>query len=226
MKWLIPALACMLLSACVRFRPTPATLDFYRNYTVGAIDTAAVGAVFIRTAIGYSRPAYRAVRSYVPPAGAPGRKGYEYSAIPEGMQFGVRGVWRKGTVELFNSSYRVTINGNSSGSIPIWIDSAGHVSPEMPGPRWTTEALFEPDTARYFDITDDSYVTEIVYSGSSGTTLYITGLEYRHGLRRLDRTNALRYDLEKGRIIAYRNIRIEVIEAGNLFLVYRVISDR
>lgn len=66
--------------------------------------------------------------------------------------------------------------------------------------------------------------SELVYAGLSGDTVSILYREFVNDMARPAFSQDLRYDLSKSRQIGYRGARIEVLQADNVGISYRVLS--
>lgn len=70
-----------------------------------------------------------------------------------------------------------------------------------------------------------SFKAELIYSGLTGSTLKVIYREYSNDYARPAFTTDLQYNLEESKEIAYKSIRIEVLNATNRQLDFRVVSD-
>jgi hypothetical protein len=70
----------------------------------------------------------------------------------------------------------------------------------------------------------DSIKKELLYDGKSGTTLRLSYREFVRDMARPAFTQELTYDIRDDRTIGFRDARIEVIEANNTNIRYRVLS--
>lgn len=66
---------------------------------------------------------------------------------------------------------------------------------------------------------------ELIYSGRSGSTIRIVYREFVNDYARPAFTQELTYDLNEGSEIGFRGVRIQVVEATNTKIVYRVVSS-
>jgi len=71
----------------------------------------------------------------------------------------------------------------------------------------------------------DSFQQTLIYSGKVGNKINIGYREFSNNLARPAFNNAVEYDLTDSRIIGYRGARIEVIDATNEFIKYKVIQN-
>jgi hypothetical protein len=65
---------------------------------------------------------------------------------------------------------------------------------------------------------------ELVYSGSTQSTLSLLYREFKDSLARPAFTQDLKYDVAKGSVIGFNGARFEIIEAGNTSIKYRVLT--
>jgi hypothetical protein len=207
-------LPCLLLSACATATlvPLDAQSTVNRSYEVGEVQSATVGEPIITILSGRPVGIYTANYHYTPPGARP---------IPAGMKFRVVGSLGSDQWVVRNDGYNVSHNLVVDGrGFPVgWHPRSGAPS-DLGG-------LAKPLFDRSEEIIDDdkSFRAEIIYSGISGTTLNAIYREYVNDLARPAFTQQLQYEVSKGREIAFRTIRFEVLNATNSELEVRVISD-
>jgi hypothetical protein len=91
--------------------------------------------------------------------------------------------------------------------------------------RWVGYA-FSPDGWKVTEYTtSDSTKQELIYTGRSGNTINVSYREYLQDFVRPAFFQELRYDLSQSDIIVFRNYRIQVLEANNEFMRYKVLAD-
>ena len=66
---------------------------------------------------------------------------------------------------------------------------------------------------------------EFIFNGRAGNTLNFTYREYINNLARPAYTQNLQYDLSESNIVGFRGLRIEVLNATNTNIEYKVLSD-
>jgi hypothetical protein len=71
----------------------------------------------------------------------------------------------------------------------------------------------------------DSFQQTLIYNGKVGNKLNIGYREFSNNLARPAFNNAVEYDLTESNIIGYSGARIEIIEATNEFIKYKVIQN-
>lgn len=71
----------------------------------------------------------------------------------------------------------------------------------------------------------NSFQQALIYSGRYGDKLRIGYREFSNSMARPAFNNEVEYDLSESNIIAYKGARLEVFEATNEFIKYKVISN-
>ena len=66
---------------------------------------------------------------------------------------------------------------------------------------------------------------ELIYSGKSGNTIEISYREFRGGLAAPAFYQNLKYDLSESISITFQNFQIEVINADNQAITYKIVRD-
>lgn len=87
----------------------------------------------------------------------------------------------------------------------------------------TDEAAYEQKT--YPVASADSFQQTLIYSGMVGNKINIGYREFSNDFARPAFNNEVEYDLSQSRTIAYKGCKIEVIEATNEFIKYKVLSN-
>jgi hypothetical protein len=87
----------------------------------------------------------------------------------------------------------------------------------------TSEAQFErkkqPVTS------EDSFQQTLIYSGKVGDKINVGYREFSGNLARPAFNNEVEYDLSESKLIGYKGARIEVLEATNQYIKYKVIEN-
>ena len=78
---------------------------------------------------------------------------------------------------------------------------------------------------KYPIATADSFQQTLIYSGKVGNKINIGYREFSNDLARPAFNNDVEYDLSESKIIGYKGARIEVIEATNEYIKYKVIQN-
>lgn len=74
-------------------------------------------------------------------------------------------------------------------------------------------------------ISSNDFQQTLIYSGRVGNRIRVSYREFSGNMARSAFTNEAEYDLSESTIIAYRGARIEVLEANNEEIRYRVLSN-
>lgn len=71
----------------------------------------------------------------------------------------------------------------------------------------------------------ETFRRELIYSGRAGDVIKIVYREYWDNIARQPFTQELQYDLSKAKIIKFRDTSIEVLDATNENITYKVLSS-
>ncbi len=71
----------------------------------------------------------------------------------------------------------------------------------------------------------NEFTVKLIYTGKSKNTIKILYREFKKNMLKSPFTHELTYDLNESMVIRYKNFRIQVIEAANEWIKYKVISD-
>lgn len=74
-------------------------------------------------------------------------------------------------------------------------------------------------------LTQDSFQQTLIYSGKVGNKVNIGYREFSGSLARPAFSNNVEYDLSESHIIGYKDAQLEILEATNQFIKYRVIRN-
>ncbi|HAL85858.1 MAG TPA: hypothetical protein DCM31_02640 [Deferribacteraceae bacterium] len=92
-----------------------------------------------------------------------------------------------------------------------------------------TIAPVEPKPVFYkmkiVDYSQPGFEQELIYNGRSGNILKFLYREYQYNRVRDAFSQEIQYDLKDGNLIGFKGVRLEVIEASNTRITYRVISS-
>lgn len=75
------------------------------------------------------------------------------------------------------------------------------------------------------DVERPSFMQELIYNGRSGDVLKFLYREYYSDHLRAPFTQEIQYDLNDGNLIGFKGVRIDVVEASNTRIRYRVLSS-
>lgn len=89
--------------------------------------------------------------------------------------------------------------------------------------RGCEEAVYERKTEQV--LTQDSFQRTLIYSGRVGDKVNIGYREFSSNTARPAFNNDVEYDLATSTTVGYRGARLEIIEATNELIRYRVISN-
>jgi hypothetical protein len=210
-----------LLSGCGKqyIMADPLPHDF-RSYEIGEVQRADVGDPFIRVEAGFGFRLYEVTPSIQPPSFTT----FPLPAWPDGKLLLLRAVSPDNPDELYleDPETATWISVTSDGRI-----LRGWVSPVDASPLrrgvWPEEVRFRESEEVLK--TEGSFLGVLFYTGISGNTLGITYREYPQGASGQGSSEDLRYDLSETRIISFRSLQIEILEADESSLTYRVLSD-
>ena len=85
--------------------------------------------------------------------------------------------------------------------------------------------LFKSSSGYQKQLTADSFMQELIYTGRSGDTIHVSYKEFRRDFAKPAFFNELRYDLSQSNIIVFRNYRISIAEATNEYIRFTVLQD-
>lgn len=106
--------------------------------------------------------------------------------------------------------------------VPFLVDQDGSVEIVK---TWVG-LLYSPDGWKIEQRYSEDFIRkELIYSGKSGSTIEISYREFRGGLAAPAFYQNLKYDLSESKLITFQNFQIEIIDAGNQSLTYRILKD-
>ena len=83
----------------------------------------------------------------------------------------------------------------------------------------------EVSSTRVVDVDAPNFRQELIYNGRSGDTVKFLYREFSGDYARPPFSQDVQYDLKDGNVIGFKGVRIEVVEASNTKLSYRLISS-
>mgnify|MGYP000279978426 CR=1 FL=1 len=83
----------------------------------------------------------------------------------------------------------------------------------------------EVSPTRVVDIDAPNFRQELIYNGRSGGTVKFLYREFSGDYARPPFSQEVQYDLKDGSVIGFKGVRIEIIEASNTRLSYKLISS-
>ena len=89
----------------------------------------------------------------------------------------------------------------------------------------TPKPLPDVQRAKVMDVDMPSFRQELIYNGRSGDTVKFLYREFSGDYARPPFSQDVQYDLKDGTTIGFKGARIEIVEASNTQLTYRVVSS-
>jgi hypothetical protein len=74
-------------------------------------------------------------------------------------------------------------------------------------------------------LADDSFQQTLIYSGKIGSKVKLGYREFSNSVARPAYNNDVDYDLNESKLVGYKGARIEILEASNQSITYKVISN-
>jgi hypothetical protein len=217
MRWVGIAAITLLLAGCASSWSTlPPRMDRLTSYSLGEPQTVSVGEPIVAVGNINVEPAYRVTDRYVPPRAGGG----DAAALEPGMVLRAHATDAAGRVLLHRVDPSTTIVLNADGLIESWGFGANHRS-FKPSNRPETP-IFVPHE---LPIGEGSFKAEIIYSGMDGQTVRATYREFVDDMARAAFFQDLNFNLAESRIVGYRSLRIEILEATNSAITFRVLED-
>jgi len=216
---------CFFLGCMAQLAKIAPETVLLKNYEIAETKQVSVGESIIGVEKGLDYPTYTVDFDYQPPK-IPRLSRYQIANPPlvQGTEFSALGRMADGGIVLANDEFMRGwgIHIQPSGHIQKgWIEIVSLYFYET-DVDWTSDKLFS-STSKIGE--EGGFRAEIMYSGVSGNTLKALYREYIDDWARPAYAQELQYDLSESKTIAFRSIRIEVIEATNSYLKYRVVSD-
>jgi hypothetical protein len=216
--------ALLLITGCapeiIPFKSSP---NITRSYTVGQQATASVGQPIVAVQSVSSAPVYIVTADYTPPQHDPFKGGLDYPALTKGMRFTKVADRSDGVIGIYNPRYQVYIPGTltrkeRSEDILIWIEPSGVVSGTMEGKAWIRDPLFMAEQGG-----TSNYQSELIYNGRNGETINLLFRENNNAGN--PAITELHHRLSEGNTMTVKSMTIEVINATESMIEYRVVSD-
>lgn len=218
MRMLLP-LALIMIGACApAMQPVVSTPTVLKSYSIDAIQEAGIGDPIFDVQAVRQALAFVATEAHDPggPIGLRRRK------IETGQIFRVVG-------QLATGAYVVRSPASSGDRYSLVITSEGRVEGFWDSTLRSASGGSWPDTPLFRQVEvpeqEGAFRAEMIYSGLDGQTLRAAYREFAGDLIRPAFTQDLQYDLSQDSTIAYKSIRIQVLEATNSQLRFRVLED-
>lgn len=165
------------------------------------------------------------------------QKAYEISKIPEFKINLVEFPYKEGDILplmgennnylLYYDPYNTATNydeigfaeNKKTGEIKPFISSAAGFYPKgVPGIEVKESTYVDPKC-------NDCFKQEFVFNGKANNVLKFMYREYVNDMARPAFTQELQYDLTEGNTIGFKGLRIEVIDASNTSITYKVLNS-
>jgi len=118
----------------------------------------------------------------------------------------------------------ITSNGQTLKNVALIRDSTSVcVQTFTPKTYCTDVHTFKRTTAVVQD--QDSFQRTLLYSGKVGSKINVSYREFADRYARAAFTNTAEYDLSESRVIGYKGAQIEILEATNQYIRYRVLRN-
>ena len=75
------------------------------------------------------------------------------------------------------------------------------------------------------DLKEPKFKQELIYNGCSSDNIKFLYREFTENMIRAPFNQEVQYDLNEGKIIGFKGVRIEIIEATNIQLKYKVLKS-
>lgn len=109
------------------------------------------------------------------------------------------------------------VNKAIPSKVEVYMEGAGIASFEPSSP-----VQFEFTTARAVD--QPSFVQELIYNGRVGDNLRFIYREFSNDMARPAFSQEAFYDLSEGKVLGFKGVRIEILEATNTNVRYKVLK--
>ncbi len=211
---LLLVLSCALGGCSPGFAPIKSVPVVVKNYASGGVLVAAVGEPIFRVQQARSEDVFVLEEDY--------RASGRYT-IEAGTRFTAVARSAEGHVLLFNPDIVARLR------LRFVVDPesrrVGFVPDANSIVRWITKDA--PVFRRLTDLGNQpgAFTAELIYSGLAGGVVRAVYREYIDNLARPAFSQDLQYDISADRVIAYRSIRIRVVEATNAAIRYEVVED-
>ena len=214
------ALWFVLAGCAPSFRTVWPKSERTRTYELGQEQTVAPGERIFAVTNGQRYETYRIEETIEEPPKPPELRAA--APITPSQRWRVVGRDKKGNMQLESPDY--------SGAMPwLLVGPDGRVKSwwsnrnGLPGTnRWPEGARFVPAEPV---LAEGAFQAELLYSGTDGRTMRAAYREFVGGTARPAFCQELSFDLSESRIVRFRSVVVEVLEASPLSLRYRVVED-
>jgi hypothetical protein len=213
LRALVSSTVVLGMAACAtQFAPLNPKPLVLRNYTIGAQHSANVGEPIFRVQQAREIPTFVTEYDYRPRGSR--------RTVERGTQFMAVARDAKGKLRLSNLTY------DPVGRFMV-SPEGDHVSFQLAGSTPQALTLDQPLFRAVTEVGNQpgAFTAELIYSGVANNIVRAVYREYVDDLARPAFSQELQYDLSGDRVIAYKSIRVRVIEATNSTIRYEVTSD-
>jgi len=91
--------------------------------------------------------------------------------------------------------------------------------------RYTIKRFPQIEHTKVVDYENPSFEQELIYNGKTNNSVKFLYRELKNNLMRDSFSQEVQYDLKDGAVIGFKGVRIEIVEATNLHLKYRVLKS-
>jgi hypothetical protein len=122
-----------------------------------------------------------------------------------------------GSIFVFNKEDKIRYGAfNTASEIPAqlfgWLKTSNNIKKDLSNKKQVKL------------ISDKSFKQEFIFGGKVGSSVKFTYREYSGNLIRPSFTQEVQYDLNDGRVIGFKGLKIEILETDNLKIKYKVLS--
>lgn len=226
-RTILVLLAFVMISGCAaRFDAVLPTPDKFDNFMEGTVQIKSVGDPIIKQDDLLLYPGFVNEKQVV----LPEKAFMSFSPLPAGSTMKAKYKYEDGL--LFCEPMPDVVIINKSALIPwpvcLIIDSSGKLNGfaycHNPGTPLKIDEFQEINFQKTTVYAPGSMRKEILYNGKSKDTIKITYREYMNDMARPAFYQDLNYDLVESKIIGFKGTQIEIIEATNMDIKYKVIK--
>jgi hypothetical protein len=200
----------LFLQGCATSSPLP-QLEEIRQPELDASITTELGDIMVRYTIASTLPSYQLTQAFQPEFFntkfisigtilTPWSDTDTYESFREGLcRFKKSGKWYLG---------------------PTPLGACGYESAFLP----VNEVAVSAKKAKWIDVSTRNIDQRLIYNGRVGNYVKFTYREFSaSGMARMPFTQDVQYDLDKGAVIGFKGVRIEILDATNRKIQYRVL---
>jgi hypothetical protein len=194
-----------------------------KDYQLNEVKSCNVGEVIFSAAKGRERDAYVALQNFTPYSPIVG----QLKGITMGDIFYVMSQSPNGdNLYLGNPDYssRVVIEIKKTGEAFHGFVVSGRIE-DIGQEAFPKGQVFKKQDNGAFVASEGSFKTELIYNGKNGSNISVAYREFSGNLIRSAFSQNLTYDLEKEKTFSYKGVKVEVINATNNQLQYRILDD-